>query len=89
MPETKIGVDQMGKPAPLGYRRFSGAMIIFIIPGAAALVSGWGLSDKIQNRWLLVLAFIPALIKGIGAFLGNGQIYSPSNQVIDKQNQTP
>ena len=92
MPETKIGLSQVEKPAPLWYRRISNALIMFIVPGAIGLVTGWGLPDKVANRWLMVLGFLPALIKGIGMLLGNGQIYTPSNQQIDDQaplNQPP
>jgi hypothetical protein len=85
MPETKIGLNQANKPAPLWYRRLSNALIIFIIPGVVAMVQGWGLPEKVLGRWMLVLAFAPAVIKGLGILLGNGQIYSPSNQVIDQQ----
>lgn len=76
MAETKIGLSQLERPAPLWYRRLSNALIIFIIPGLVALVQGWGLSDAVANRWLLVLAFIPAVLKGIGVLLGNGQDYT-------------
>lgn len=82
---TKIGPGQFDTPAPLGYRRFMNAMIIFILPGLTAFINGWGLPDKIANHWMLILAFVPALIKGIGVFLGNGQEYTPTNKVIDEQ----
>jgi len=85
MPDTKIGLNQVDKPAPLWYRRLSNALIIFIIPGTVAMLQGWGLPDKVLNHWMLILAFLPAVIKGLGMILGNGQIYSPSNQVIDQQ----
>lgn len=85
MADTKIGLNQVDKPAPLWYRRLSNALIIFVIPATIALLQGWGLSDKVLNHWMLVLAFIPAGIKGIGIILGNGQIYSPSNQVVDRE----
>lgn len=83
MADTKIGLNQVDKPAPLWYRRLSNALIIFVIPGAVALVQGWGLLPATLNHWMLVLSFLPAVIKGVGIVLGNGQIYSPSNQVID------
>jgi len=85
MPKVKIGLSQAERPAPLGYRRFSNAMIMFIIPGAIGLVSGWGMPDAVANKWLMVLGFIPALIKGIGVILGNGQVYNPPNEKIDAQ----
>lgn len=85
MPETKIGLSQADKPAPLWYRRLSNALIICIIPAIVGLVQGWGLSDSLANRWLMILAFVPAVIKGIGMMLGNGQVYSPSNATVDKK----
>ncbi len=82
---TKIGISQVDKPAPLLYRRITNALIIFIITAAAALVSGWGLSEKLQNRWLLVLAFLPAVIKGVGVIIGNGEYiktYAPDKETV-------
>ncbi len=76
MADIKVGVSQINRPAPLWYRRLSNALIIFVIPGAVSLVQGWGLTDKITNRWLLILSFIPAILKGISALLGNGQNYT-------------
>ena len=76
MAETKIGLDQVNRPAPLWYRKLSNALIIFIVPGLSALIQGWGMADKLTNRWLLVLTFAPALLKGIGLILGNGQTYA-------------
>lgn len=83
MADTKIGLNQTDKPAPLWYRRFSNALIIFVIPGTVGLVQGWGLAPAVLNHWMLVLAFLPAVVKGAGIILGNGQIYSPSNAVVD------
>lgn len=80
MGETKVGFKQTDRPAPLWYRKFTNAMIIFIIPGFTALLQGWGLSDKLLNRWMLVLAFIPAAIKGIGVLMGNGQYINNENK---------
>lgn len=85
MPETKIGLNQVEKPAPLWYRRLANALIMFIIPGTTTLISSWGLSDKTLARALLLLSYAPAVIKGLGMILGNGQIYSPSNAVVDNQ----
>lgn len=87
MADTKIGLNQVDKPAPLWYRRLSNALIIFVIPGTVGLIQGWGLTPKTLNHWMLVLSFLPAAIKGAGVILGNGQIYSPSNQVIDAQGE--
>jgi hypothetical protein len=88
MPVTKIGASQIDKPAPLWYRRLSNALIIFILPGVVTLVQSWGLSDKVANHWLTFLSFAPALVKGIGVVLGNGQVYSPTNQAVDNAQPT-
>lgn len=85
MPDVKIGMNQMNKPAPLGYRKFQNAMIIFLIPGAVGMIQGWGMADKTANRWLMILGFLPAVIKGVGILLGNGQEYVPTNQSIESQ----
>lgn len=85
MADTKIGLNQVDKPAPLWYRRLSNALIVLIIPGATTLISAWGLSDKTLAHALLLLSYAPAVVKGVGMILGNGQIYSPSNQIVDQQ----
>lgn len=82
---TKVGISQVDKPAPLWFRRLTNALIIFIIPALAALISGWGLKEKVQNRWLLVLTFAPAVIKGIGVIIGNGEYiktYAPDKETV-------
>lgn len=89
MPETKIGLGQAEKPPPLWYRRMSNALIIFVIPSLSGLIQSLGLTDIVTNRWLSILTFTPALIKGIGIMLGNGQVYSPSNETIDRINNKP
>lgn len=89
MAETKIGASQIDKPAPLWYRRLSNALIIFLLPGIVTVVQSWGLSDKLANRWLVLLSFAPALVKGIGVILGNGQVYTPTNQAVDNSTPAP
>lgn len=87
MADTKFGLDQMDKPAPLWYRRFSNGMIMFIIPGGVGVVQGLTMSAASRNVLMLVLAFLPALLKGIGVMMGNGQYYTPSNETIDKDSK--
>lgn len=85
MAETKIGLDQANRPAPLWYRRFSNAAIIFIIPALSGLIAGWGMSEHLQNRWLQILIFAPALVKGIGVIIGNGEYiktYAPDKETV-------
>lgn len=80
-----MGLSQVDKPAPLWYRRFTNAYIIVFMPGLASLFTGWGFTDATTKKILLVIVFSGVAVKSIGIVLGNGQIYSPSNQVIDQQ----
>lgn len=85
MPKTKIGIDQTGKPAPLWYRRFKTAMLLCFLPTFIGFVQTAAMSTDARNWCMIVAAAIPGVLQGIGLILGNGQIYSPSNQVIDKK----
>lgn len=85
MAQTKIGWSQLDKPAPLYYRRFLNAYIVCMMPALAGLFSGWGFPDKVNSRLGLLLIFSAAIAKGIGMVLGNGQSYTPSDQVVDAQ----
>lgn len=67
----KVGIDQKNNPAPVWYRRFRDGMVNFMLPGAATLITGWGLSDKLTNRWLLALTFLPMVLNGIAVWLGD------------------
>lgn len=87
MAETKIGLSQVDKPAPLWYRRFVNATILFFIPMFTGIVQGIEMSDKARNYWMVALVAVPFLLKGIGMILGNGQVYQPSNQTIDSQSE--
>jgi hypothetical protein len=85
MSQTKIGFDQLGKPAPLGYRRFTNAYIVCICPALTGLFAGWGFSDAAEKKIGLVLVFSMAVVKGVGMVLGNGQVYSPSDDAVDSK----
>lgn len=87
MAETKIGLDQINSPAPLPFRRLTNAMILCFLPMATGLVQGLTMSKDARNIWMLVIAAVPFLLKGIGMILGNGQVYSPSNETMDKREQ--
>ena len=76
MAETKFNTQQMDRPAPLWYRRFSNVMVTLVIPAASAFIESWGMSDLTENRVLHSLIFLAAIIKGVGVFLGNGQSYT-------------
>lgn len=83
MADTKLGFSQLDKPAPLYYRRFINAYTIVIAPSIVGLVTAWGAAPLTIARTGAVVIFSIALVKGLGMVLGNGQIYSPSNQVVD------
>lgn len=85
MADVKIGPSQLSKPAPLNYRRFVNAYIIIIMPALTAFIATWGFSSVVQTKLGVLLIFSGSIVKGLGMFLGNGQIYSPSNQVVDDQ----
>jgi hypothetical protein len=85
MADVKIGAAQLSKPAPLNYRRFMNAYIIVIIPALTAFIATWGFSSEVQAKLGTLLILSSALVKGFGMLLGNGQIYSPSNAVVDDQ----
>lgn len=85
MPKVKMGLQQAHKPEPLYYRRFSNAMIIFIIPGLQTLINGLELAPENFKIWSNILGYIPAVIKGMGVLLGNGQYYAST----DPKDQSP
>lgn len=86
MSVTKIGLNQVNKPAPLGFRRFTNAVILCFIPMVTGIVQGVTMSDEKRNLWMIGVASVPFCLKGIGMILGNGQEYTPSNEQIDEQN---
>lgn len=87
MPETKVGLSQFDKPAPLWYRRLTNAMILSFIPGYVAIVQAVPMNSDKRNIFMVAATAVPFLLKGIGMILGNGQVYTPSNAAIDKQNE--
>lgn len=76
MADTKFNIEQINRPAPLWYRRFSNAMVALVIPAASEFVSSLELASKTENRVLHGFIFLAAIIKGVGVFLGNGQSYT-------------
>ena len=87
MPETKVGLSQVDKPAPLWYRRLVNATILCFIPMVTGIVQGVPMKTDTRNIWMVGIISIPFLLKGIGMVLGDGQVYTPSNETIDKQTE--
>jgi len=88
MAEVKIGFSQANIPAPLWYRRLVNATILFFIPMITGIVQGVPMSESARNLWMVGIVAVPFLLKGIGMVLGNGQVYSPSNQEMDDKEKS-
>lgn len=85
MADVKIGLNQTSKPAPLGWRKFMNAYIIAIMPAITVFIATFGFSVALQAKLGTLVILSGAVVKGLGMVLGNGQIYSPSNQVVEDQ----
>lgn len=88
MAEVKVGLNQVNTPAPLGWRKFTNAMILCFIPMITGVVQGMPMKDDTRNIWMVGIVAVPFLLKGIGMILGNGQVFSPSNETIENQSKT-
>lgn len=84
---TKWGINQMSNPAPLWYRRFTNAMIACFVPVYTGFIDFVRMDDYTRSICLHIGVVIPVIMKGIGMVMGNGQIYFPSNEAIDKENK--
>ena len=85
MADVKIGFSQMDKPAPLAYRRWVNATILFFIPMLTGIIQGVDMQPGTRNNFMLMIVAIPFLLKGIGMILGNGQVYSPTDEQVDNK----
>lgn len=85
MADVKIGLNQTNKPAPLAWRKFMNAYIIAIMPAITVFIATFGFSVALQAKLGTLVILSGAVVKGLGMVLGNGQIYSPSNQVVEDQ----
>lgn len=82
---TKIGKGQIGKPAPLWFRKFkkvfvnteNSVLTLLAInhPPDSLLL----LAIKVGSSWL---------IENLETILGNGQKYVPSDKTVEKQQET-
>lgn len=89
MAETKFGLNQVEKPAPLWYRRLTNATILSFIPAYVGIVQAVPMSDSKRNILMCVAAAVPFVLKGVGMLMGNGQVYQPSNEKTDAQKPNP
>ena len=83
---TKIGKSQIGKPAPLWFRKFKKiltntetAVIVILLAMGYANESLLMLLIKTGSSWL---------IENLETILGDGQYYVPSDQTIENQSKS-
>ena len=74
--KISMNFKNINAPAPKAFRKFENAYCIMIAPALAAAVQGWGLDASHANRWMIVLTFSVALVKGTGMMLANGETYT-------------
>lgn len=70
---VKFGLKQVNNPAPLIYRRFVNALIIFAIPATATYITQFPTEVMtMETKVVLGLSvnYILALLKGVEYFLG-------------------
>ena len=87
MSETKVGFDQWDVPPPLWYRKLTNAIILCFLPIYVGFINILPMSDFKRSVLAQVAIAVPFLLKGIAMILGNGQVYSPTNQQMEDQNK--
>jgi hypothetical protein len=79
---TKIGMDQVGRPAPLWFRKFKK---VFVNTENAALTL-LAVNHPPDSFVLLAIKVISSLvIENLETVLGNGQRYVPSDTSIEEK----
>ena len=66
------------RPAPRAWRKMEDILLILIIPSVVAVLTQWGFQDEalLNKILLLVNILLVAIIKAIGMFLANGEVYA-------------
>lgn len=80
-----LSMQNMDRPAPRIYRRFTNATILFFLPMLTGLIQSLTMSDENRNIFMVGITAIPFLLKGIGMMLGNGEVYADISQVKDSE----
>lgn len=83
MADVKIGLNQTGKPAPIGYRRFENAWTLIFAPSIAGYGATLGMTPHAAAIFGATIILVTAAVKGFGMILGNGQTYQPTNETVD------
>lgn len=83
MADVKIGLSQTSKPAPLAYRKFENAAILIFLPAIAGFLAVIPMSPLGTKIEAASIVFSGMIVKGLGMVLGNGQVFTPSNEATD------
>ena len=75
-------------PAPKSYRKFENAYAVLIAPALVGAIQGWGLSDSVANKAMIILTLSVAVVKGIGMMSRNGEVYATSSTTETTENPT-
>lgn len=65
------------RPAPKFYRKFENMMIIVLIPAIVFVINDWGFANELKAKRILLIVgtLLPAVIKGVGMIMANGDDY--------------
>ena len=80
MASTTVSLQNIGKPAPIWFRKWKKAIGILTVAGNL-MVSQWTFSDPAQalklQLWLTI--GIGAILEALEVLLANGEVYAPAN----------
>lgn len=69
-------LDNINKPAPRMYRKFSNAYIVVMLPALTTAAQSFGFGDKMANRIMIGLVLSGAMVKFVGMIIANGEEYT-------------
>ena len=69
----KFGLKQLSKPAPIFYKRFVNALILYVIPSTATLITNLPVESMTDSTKVLIglaAVWIISILKGLEYLLG-------------------
>lgn len=82
MAETKIGRSQIGRPAPLWFRKFKK---VYTNTESFALICLAFKYPADSFIMVVIKAGSSCLLENLDTILGNGQYYVPSNETVEQK----
>ena len=70
---ANVSLSNINSPAPKKWRKFENAYFVALVPAIAGMIQGWGLSDPVANKAMLILSFLGAAIKFTGMVLADDE----------------